>query len=109
VSLFGSQAGEPADLGFQATLDQTLFLANGALVRGWLAPRPGNLTDRLSKIKDAGPLAEELYLSVLTRYPTTEEQKEVADFLSRHTADRPMALQELAWALLASAEFRFNH
>jgi len=109
VSLFGSQAGEPADLGFQATLDQTLFLANGALVRGWLAPRAGNLTDRLSKLKDAGPLAEELYLSVLTRYPTSEEQKEVADFLIRHTADRVAALQELTWALLASAEFRFNH
>jgi hypothetical protein len=109
VALFGSQAGEPADLGFQATLDQTLFLANGALVRGWLAPRPGNLMDRLNKIKDGGPLAEELYLSVLTRYPTTEEQKEVADYLARHVSDRPVALQELAWALLASAEFRFNH
>jgi hypothetical protein len=109
VKLFGSQAGEPADLGFQATLDQTLFLANGALVRGWLSPRPGNLMDRLSKIKEAAPLAEELYLSVLTRYATTEEQKEVADFLTRHIGDRPAALQELIWALLASAEFRFNH
>jgi hypothetical protein len=109
VTLFGGQAGEPADLGFQATLDQTLFLSNGALVRGWLAPRAGNLTDRLAKLKDASALADELYLSVLTRFPTAEERKDTAEYLARHTADRATALQDLAWALLASAEFRFNH
>jgi hypothetical protein len=109
VALFGSQPGEPADLGFQATLDQTLFLNNGGLVRGWLAPRAGNLTERLLKLKDARAVGEELYLSVLTRLPTAEEQKEVGDYLARHGADKPAALQELAWALMASAEFRFNH
>jgi hypothetical protein len=109
VSLFGSQAGEPASADFQATLDQTLFLLNGALVRGWLAPRPGNLIDRLSKLKDAKEVADELYLSVLTRYPTEEERRETAEFLAGRAADRPVAFQDLAWALLASAEFRFNH
>jgi hypothetical protein len=109
VTLFGSPPGEPADLGFQATLDQTLFLSNGALVRGWVTPQAGNLTDRLAKLKDAAAVAEELYLSVLTRLPTADEQREVADHLTRHGSDKPAALQELAWALLASAEFRFNH
>ena len=108
--LFGGQPGEPTDPGaFEATLDQTLFLNNGGLLREWLAPRPGNLTQRLGELKDAGAIAEELYLSVLIRQPTAEERKEVADFLARRTADRPVALQDLAWALLASAEFRFNH
>ena len=78
-------------------------------MRGWLAPRPGNLSDRLAQLKEADGVAEELYLSVLTRLPTDEERKEVADFLTGRTADRAAALQELAWALLASAEFRFNH
>jgi hypothetical protein len=108
VTLFGNQPGEPSDLGFQATLDQTLFLANGAVVRGWLAPRAANLTDRLAKLKNVDELADELYLSVLTRLPSAEERKDVADFLSR-AADRNAALPDLAWALLASAEFRFNH
>lgn len=109
ITLFGNSPGEPATGDFQATLDQTLFLRNGDLVRSWLAPRPGNLTHRLASIKEAGPLAEELYLSVLTRLPTAEEQKEVADLLASRSADRAAALQDLAWALLASAEFRFNH
>src|SRR5262249_1434704 len=66
--MFGGQPGPP-DEGFQATLDQTLFLKNGPLLRSWLAPRAGNLADRLAKAKDAGAVAEELYLSVLSRYP----------------------------------------
>src|SRR5262249_43656252 len=108
VTLFGGQPGDPADLGFQATLDQTLFLTNGALVRGWLTPKAGNLTDRLAKIKSTDDLTDELYLSVLTRLPSAEERKEVAAFLGR-AKDRAAALPDLAWALLTSAEFRFNH
>jgi hypothetical protein len=108
VATFGGKAGQ-AEAGFEATLDQTLFLVNGKLVRGWLAPRTGNLTDRLAQLKEPEAIAEELYLSVLTRLPADDERKEVADFLKGRAADRTAALQELAWALLASAEFRFNH
>jgi hypothetical protein len=110
VAMFGSQPGDPAfNQDFQATLDQTLFLTNGPTLRDWLSPRPGSLIDRLNSQKDAGLLAEELYLSVLARLPTADERKEVADHLARRNADRLVALQDLAWALLTSAEFRFNH
>jgi hypothetical protein len=85
-----------------------LFLANGPLVRGWLAPREGNLTDRLLKTSSHNALCDELYLSVLTRLPSDEERKEVAEFLAK-AKSRPAAIQELIGALLASAEFRFNH
>jgi hypothetical protein len=108
VATFGGKPGQPQD-NLEATLDQALFLSNGKLVRGWLAPRAGNLTDRLAAMSEASAVAEELYLSVLTRMPTDEERREVADYLKGHAADRPAALRELAWALLASAEFRFNH
>jgi hypothetical protein len=109
VATFGSQPGHPEDQGFQATLDQALFIDNGTLVRGWLTPRAGSLMDRLQKLPDARALADELYLSILTRRPVEEERKEVAVYLQDRSKDRLAALQELAWALLASAEFRFNH
>jgi hypothetical protein len=108
VQVFGRPAGQPEE-GFEATLAQTLFLKNGAQLRAWLPPRPGNLTDRLTRLADAAALADELYLSVLTRYPSSEERKEVADYLPEQRAERTAALQELVWALLTSAEFRFNH
>jgi hypothetical protein len=110
ASLFGGTPGDPAtNQDFEATLDQTLFLRNGGVVRGWLTSAPGNLTDRLLKLQDAGKIADELYLTVFNHRPNADEQKLVADFLTRHTADRATALPELAWALLSSAEFRFNH
>jgi hypothetical protein len=109
VATFGAAPGEPEGQGFETTLDQTLFLVNGGLVRGWLAPRPGNLTQRLLPLTDPDQVADELYLSVLTRPPAAEERKEVAEYLRARPQDRPAALQELAWALLTSAEFRFNH
>jgi len=46
---------------------------------------------------------------VLTRRPAEDEAKDVFEYLKGRDKDRPMALQELVWALLASAEFRFNH
>ena len=38
-----------------------------------------------------------------------DESKDVAEHLTGRDKDRAVALQELVWALLASAEFRFNH
>jgi hypothetical protein len=109
VATFGAQPGQAEGQQFQATIDQTLFLRNGALVRGWLTPRTGNLIDRLSRLQEPAAVAEELYLSVLTRLPSADEGREVGDYLKTRTADRTAALGELAWALVASAEFRFNH
>ena len=107
IATFASQPGTPQQ--FEPTLDQALFLANGPLLRGWLAPRPGTLVGRLDRLTDVNALAEEAYLSVLTRRPTADERKELADYLKTPGKDRITALQEYAWALLTSVEFRFNH
>ncbi len=104
----GGRPGGP-DPGFQDTLDQTLFVSNGPTRRQWLAPGATNVTGRLAKAKEDAAVADELFVSVLTRRPSADEVKLVADYLKGRDKDRPAALQELAWALLASAEFRFNH
>jgi hypothetical protein len=93
---------------FSSTLDQTLFLKYGSAVRGLLPPRPGNLTDRLNKLTNPDAVAEELFAATLSRRPTADERKDVADAL-KVTTDRGKTVNELVWALVASAEFRFNH
>jgi hypothetical protein len=107
VRTFAGAAGAPPS--FDARTDQALFLANGATLRGWLAPRAGNLTDRLLPLKTPDAVADELYLSVLTRLPGPEEKQDVASYLAGRPQERQAALQELAWGLMTSAEFRFNH
>jgi len=106
VTQFAGQGGQKT--GFESNAVQALFLINGPLVQSWLAPAAGNLTDRLRMLDDAERLAEELYMSVLSRPPGDAEIADVAAYLES-AGDRAGAVQELAWALLTSAEFRFNH
>lgn len=108
VAIFGSAPGEE-EVEFSPGMGQALFLMNERLVLDWLKPHPGNLVERLSKIADPAPVAEELYLSVLSRPPVAEEQAEVKEYLEKNASRRDAALGELAWALIASAEFRLNH
>lgn len=107
VQLFGAGAGQPQS-DFFSTVDQALFLANGGVVKSWLAPSGENLTARLLKIEDAKQLADELYVSVLSRSPTEVEVAEVAKYLAARPQEKPVVVQELAWSLLSAAEFRFN-
>ncbi|QDU93956.1 DUF1549 domain-containing protein [Lignipirellula cremea] len=106
VTLFSEQAGQTTT--FQAAPSHALFFINGTLIRDWLQPQPGRLTERLAHIEPPAALTEELFLAVLGREPTADEATETVAYLAT-VDDQKAALQELAWALLSSAEFRFNH
>ena len=108
LPLYGASAGQPQH-NFFATADQALFLSNGNELKSWLAPVAGNLTDRATKIEDVNELAEELYLTIYCRFPTTEEVVMVNGYLQQRGEEKSAAVQELAWALLTSAEFRFQY
>jgi hypothetical protein len=108
VAIFGSPPGE-AEIGFQPSMGAALFLMNEPLLQAWLAPKDGNLIERLVALHDPAAISAELYLSVLTRPPETDETAEVAKYLEQNPDRRAAALGELTWALLASAEFRLNH
>jgi Protein of unknown function (DUF1549)/Protein of unknown function (DUF1553) len=108
VRQFAAAAGQPQDA-IEPTVHQALFLSNGRQIQTWLAPSNGSLVGRLAPLADAAAVAEELYLSLYSRRPTDEERAEVAQYLSERGKERVPALQELAWAMLTSTEFRFNH
>jgi len=117
---FGGVAGQPLENAEStSTVDQALFLTNGDTIKGWLAPSSGWLVGRINALTDPSAAAEELYLSVLSRRPSPEERSEFAAYLARRTTnlakgqdanqERIAALRELAWGLLTSTEFRFQH
>lgn len=108
AAAFANAAKEP-ELSVNPTLKAALFLRNNELVLWSLKRRPGNLIDRLCALEDAGPIAEALYGSVLSRQPTPEEKAETAAFLAKHETSREKALGRYAWALLSSIEFFTNH
>ena len=98
-----------AEVEHSPSVKAALFLMNDEVVLDWLEPQGNNLVARLTKQDDNQQLAEELYLSVLSRIPADEEVTEVADHLSERSQDRSAACGELVWALLASTEFGVNH
>ena len=108
ATLFGNSAGEPQDI-FYASADQALFFNNAAPLRGWLTPSTGSLVERCAKLPDPKALAEELYLSTLTRLPADDELAAVKKFLETRPKETTAVVQELAWGLLTSVEFRFKH
>ena len=63
-----------------STADQTLFHLNDAAITQMVKQKHGNLVDRLMKLPaDNNPaIAEELFLSALTRSPTAEDVADVA-------------------------------
>lgn len=107
IKAFGNVPQE-AELEFAPSLKSALFVMNDPLVLRLLLPVDGNLADRLAKQDSPDGLAEELYLSVLSRFPDEAEKELVRGYLQRQP-DRPTAVSNLIWSLLASTEFCLNH
>jgi hypothetical protein len=107
VGLFGHASGQP-QRDFFATVDQALFFANSGVLQSWLNPSGENLVGRVIKLTEPKTVADELYFSILTRRPTDDEVAEIAKYLESRATDRPIAIQEIAWALITSIEFRFQ-
>lgn len=107
VTRFSAPAGAPQD-GFFATVDQALMIQNDPTFQSWLKVGDGTLIPRLAAIEDPQRLADQLYLGILGRLPEADEVRRVGELLSENAAERAAIVQELAWGLLASTEFRFS-
>lgn len=108
VKAFANVPTDP-EVEFSPSLKSSLFVLNDPAVLDCLTPQPGHLVDRLLLSTDSTVLADELYLSVLTRQPTAEERAAVEEYLTQNSERRTAAVTNLAWALLASTEFCLNH
>lgn len=54
-------------------------------------------------------IAKQLYLMIVSRYPTERELKIVAEYSQSDVVEGREGLQDLAWALINSAEFLHRH
>jgi hypothetical protein len=105
VRSFGGAPGQP-QTDFFATPEQALYFENGNVVRSWAA----GLANKAAAAPDPNATAEELYLSILTRTPSSGEAAEVAATIKAVPPEKKaQALTDYAWALLTSVEFRFSH
>ena len=54
-------------------------------------------------------IIEALFLAALSRKPSDKEQRELIAILAEYGDDRRTGLQDVAWSVLTSTEFTFNH
>lgn len=88
-------------------LSQALHLINGDATSERIA-QGGAIKKLLDQKKSPEQILEELYLRGVSRLPTAEERKALADSLKTEK-DPQGLLEDTFWALLNSKEFMFNH
>jgi hypothetical protein len=108
ISNFGNSPKEP-ETEFAPSVKGALYLMHGDRVQQCLSPGAGTLIGDLAKELDDQATLNRLFLSVLTRKTTDEEQSELLSFLEKNKERRGEALANLAWAMLTSTEFVVNH
>ena len=91
----------------RSTAAQQLHLLNSSHIRRKVE-QSEKLRDLLRSNRKPREIVDELYLTVLSRYPTDDELKAVRDYAEPgHAGRRPMI--DLVWALINSAEFLYRH
>ncbi len=108
IRLYGAAPGQ-SESDFFATAEQALFNANAGTIMSWGAPAGNNVTAQMIAATDNATLAKLLYEGYFNRLPSAEEVAEIQKYLESRSQDRAVAIQELVWAVLSSAEFRFYH
>jgi hypothetical protein len=88
---------------------QVLHLLNSPAVQDRLSHEGGTVARLLRTTPDDTALVEELYLTFYSRPPTDRERSAAVAHLRRDPAARREAAEDLAWGLLNSLEFVFNH
>jgi hypothetical protein len=104
----------PRDTGLESernnrtTAAQRLHLLNSSHIQRKIEQGPG-LRALLQPGRRPQEVVTELYLTILSRFPTEEELKVLQGFTRPGAGNRRAAVVDLAWALINSPEFLYRH
>lgn len=93
---------------FAATTGQALFMTFNKATQKYLQPVAGNLMARLTRLTVPGEVAQQAYLSILSRRPTAAETEEISKYLATPGVPREQLCRDIVWALVNGPEFRFH-
>jgi hypothetical protein len=92
----------------EPSVAQVLHLLNAPEIQAKLSHAGGRIA-RLSRNEDDAAVVEELYLTCYARLPSAEEKTLALEHLKHNKEKRRQAIEDLAWTLLNTIEFCFNH
>jgi hypothetical protein len=95
---------------FQVSVDEALLFSNGdRIANDYLRDGGDRLVGALAAMEDGDALVTTAFECTLSRLPSEEERTAFKTYLGDRGDRRTAAIQQLAWALVTSPEFRFNH
>jgi hypothetical protein len=109
IIAFGTDEGDDATT-FNGSIPQVLMMFNGELIKQATSIGKGGFLDKVaSSGMSPAQKIDSLYLSALSRTPTSKERQVATALLGARKGDVAGALQDVWWAVLNSNEFIINH
>jgi hypothetical protein len=95
----------------EPSVAQVFHLLNSERVQDKLSREDGRVAELVSRTKNDEQLIADLYKTFLSRGPTAEEHRRGLSHIqsAKDAAERRERAEDLAWTLLNSLEFVFNH
>jgi hypothetical protein len=93
----------------EPSVSQVLHLLNSPEIQAKLSHEGGTVARLTRQQPEDGALVEELYLTFFCRVPTAQERAIATAHLGRDRSRRRQAAEDLAWSMVNSLEFIFNH
>jgi len=90
------------------SVSQVLHVMNSPRIHAKLEDDGGTLARFAVSFPEESRLVEEIYLLIYSRRPSETERSAVADFI-RRSPRRRQAVEDVAWSLMNTVEFQFNH
>jgi hypothetical protein len=112
LKLFGRPARVSAcecERNHEPSVAQVLHILNGPEIEAKLGDDSGNIAKLVRTIADDDKLIEELNLTFYSRLPNDRERKIGLEYLRKDPGKRRQAAEDLAWGMMNTLEFAFNH
>jgi len=93
----------------EPSLVQVLHLSNGETLNPKLADQKNRIAKLIDENESDSAIIQTLFVAALTREASELELEKLLKIRSEYGEDRGTALQDIAWSILTSTEFTFNH
>jgi hypothetical protein len=99
----------PCDRDEKSSVVQALHLMNSQSLQDKISRERGRVSTLHRSDKSPPVIVREVYLAAFNRTPTATEMDRALRYFAQPGITRPMAVEDLMWSLINSAEFVFNH
>ncbi len=101
---------EIPDDGFQVPISEALWFSNNASIQNdILGNSRQKLVGYLGGFDSDDEVSFRACKSILSRPPSGDQHQTITGYLAARADRREQAIRQVVWALMVSAEFRFNH